>query len=101
MTANGLTLTVTFRVPCGYRSHDASITLTAWGAMEFLRLVFPLKWLCFPRPSENFRIWNHPAKSIYQQRCDGWRGISSLERLNRKGHVFPSPEGCAGKCGSS
>ena len=36
MTTDNLTLTVNLKVCCGAGSHDATLTLTAWGMVEFL-----------------------------------------------------------------
>jgi len=67
MTVNDLTLTVTFKVDCGGGRHEASITLTAWGAIEFstscevamlpptVRKLSNLKWYCEERLSMKVR----------------------------------------------
>jgi HEAT repeat protein len=62
MTANGLTLTVTFRVRCRYRSHNASITLTAWGAMEFFTPCFPPEVAMLPPTVRKLSDLESPCK---------------------------------------
>ncbi len=42
MTTDNLTLTVNLKVCCGAGSHDATLTLTAWGMVEFFTTCFLL-----------------------------------------------------------